>query len=763
MQGDWTVRVKSKNAAFPQRFIISGASTGNGTYNGVTATPAVAVTGSLWTIAIQHNPGAGFQLSDSKLIFPTQVGGNYEFDIQSNDSGADQDFDDLILTCSTPAAPNDFLLYGNVSLYSGRCIFNPCRKDIFVLETPFALQSALKNPILRRILEGYYPERMVPPFKVDPNPPDPPYFKPVVIDLFGEAMQPKTLANVTRLADTAPAAKPKAKETSATESTATANFRVEESPATRSVVSETLISRSRFEIATAIDGLFSPFFCPTQAGSGLTLTFEEYDRTNAEQAGGPYTGTGNRRLLGDTVTDMFGNYIFRFSFDMTFPGLEDETDTFPGQTPSTFAYPDVIVKVTGVASWDVLYESAPYFNIPNLRRINLCLPKSTVHPTSSCANGNLIGGLGNVSIGGNQNTTASTLPADLRRYGNSNYLEEDGVVSVNSPLAGFGVECASWGGMIDIFGCIYDDTKPLAANTIRWYTIRIRRAGTPTWTYVTENYKHPLFSKRNLPGYIGDDVGPFPVTIAGVPNTPAYKNIRWEVHNGGGAAGTDWIDYQIGRLMQLRTGLYDVVGGASTPGTFYLRIDGYDAAGNLVAGKTDLIALYIHNRPLNFQLTGPVLDDPTIVDAGCGLYRLTDAQNNVPIKFSFMANDPDGFVNNYSLTTGRCPSPTLALQASPMADTAAGVTTLSQGVSTSVHNSCSGYTGTLAEFSSAGLIATTLQPDTSAGEVGWIKTGEYFTIYSFGLTAYKRVTNGYNTGLSGPYQSSAQILMEKLT
>src|SRR5262245_35353811 len=95
MQGNWTVRVKSKNAAFPQRFIISGATTGNGTFNGAVATPAVPVTGNQWTIAIQHNPGTGFQLSDSKLVFPQLVGGNYQFDIQSNDSGADEDFDDL--------------------------------------------------------------------------------------------------------------------------------------------------------------------------------------------------------------------------------------------------------------------------------------------------------------------------------------------------------------------------------------------------------------------------------------------------------------------------------------------------------------------------------------------------------------------------------------------------------------------------------------------------------------------------------------------
>jgi len=54
----------------------------------------------------------------------------------------------------------------------------------------------------------------------------------------------------------------------------------------------------------------------------------------------------------------------------------------------------------------------------------------------------------------------------------------------------------------------------------------------------------------------------------------------------------------------------------------------------------------------------------------------------------------------------------------------------------------------------------TLQP--GIGETGWIKTGEYFVVYSFGLTAEKRVTNGYNSGLSGVYQSYGQIMMERL-
>lgn len=759
MQGNWTVSVKSKNAAFPQRFIISGAATGNGTYNGVVATPAVNVTGTQWTIAIQHNPGTGFQLSDTKLKFPQQIGLNYKFDIQSNDSGADQDFDDLILTCSTPANVNDFVVYGNVSLYSGRCVFNPCRRDIFVLETPYALSQALKNPLLREVLEKLYPER-IPPFIIDPNPPDPlSYFPPVVIDLYGEAMQPKTLLNFARKEDVAKPTKSKGKEDLSSEN-AISNFDITTSTSRRSIAAESSLVANKLEIAKAIDVFFRP--CNVEAGSGLTLTFEEYDRTVAEQAGGPYTGTGNRRLLGDTITDMFGNYIFRFRFDMTFPGLEDAADSFPGQTADVYAYPDVIVKVTGVASWDVLYESAPYYNIPNLKRINLCLPRSTVRITSSCQNGNLIGSLGNVFVGGNQNSTASFSAAALRRYGNNNFFEETGVVSVHSSLAGFGVECSSWGGMIDIFGCIYDVTKPLSANKIRWYTIRIRRAGTPGWEFVSENYKHPLFHKRNLPNYTGDDVGPFPTSlkIDGVSPAvvrPAYKNIRAELHTGG--PNTDWENAHIDRLMQLHTSIYDIVGGAHTPGKFYLRIDGYDAAGNPVPGETDMIALFIHNRDLNFGFAGPNLTDPSVLNAGCGLYRLTDAENDTPMALSFMANDPYGFVDNYSLTMGRCPAPTIALQAAPMPDTAAGATVLAGGVSASVRHDCDGYTGTLDEFG-AGMIPVTLTP--AVAEDGWIKAGEYFTVYSFSLTAQKRVTNGYNSGLSGTYHNTGQLMMEKL-
>jgi hypothetical protein len=220
----------------------------------------------------------------------------------------------------------------------------------------------------------------------------------------------------------------------------------------------------------------------------------------------------------------------------------------------------------------------------------------------------------------------------------------------------------------------------------------------------------------------------------------------------------------------LNTGLYDLIAGVITPGTFYVRIDGYDAAGQPVAGATDLIPLYIHNQPLDFQLTGPTLIDPSIVNAGCGLLRLTQAQMNVPMQLGFKANDPYGFVDSFALTMGRCPAPMLALQVNapnpPLANTPSGAGTLVQGQASTATpantpHGCPGYTGTLAEFSDAGIITAEFQP--AASEGGWIKATEYFTVLSFSLTARKRVTNGYNSGLSSLYQAHHSISLERLS
>ena len=764
MQGNWTVTVKSKSAAFPQRFVVQGATFGNGVKPGTPGT-SVFVIGTQWSISIQNDPGTGWRASNTNLKFPVQSGGNYVFDILSDDGGGggDADFNDLILTCSAPVNINDFIIYGNVTLYSGRCIFNPCRKFPYVIDTYPGFIKAVKNPLIRDYIEEYYPERL---HKiVDPNPPDPePYFKPLVFDTDGQAMQPKT--SIIYKNKVTEEKKRSSNDTEKSSPFAAANFEKVSSSLLNSADRTLLQSKNSIELVKSIDKLFN--ICHTDAGSNLTLTFEEYDRTSAELAGDAYTGTGNRRLLGDTITDMNGNYIFRFSFDMAFPGLEDSADFAAGEDVNVVMYPDIIVKIVEYSPFQVRYESAPFYNIPNLKKINLCLPQSSVRVSSACFNGNLIGSLGNVFIGGNQNTTASTSAANLRRYGNSNYLESTGTISVNSSLAGFGIECAAWGGSIDMKGCMYDAAKSAAANTIKWYTIRIWREGTSGLNYVSQNYKHPKFSKRNLPNYIGDDVGPFYPNAGGILNgtVPAYINIQREIF----ADGIDWEFSNLDRFMQLNTALYDIIVGVRTPGRFFVRVDGYSSSGAIVPGATDLIALFIHNNGLNFQMTAPKINDPLVVNAGCGLYRLSSSQMKTPIVFSFEANDHLGFVDNYSLTMSRCPGTAINLNANieiDLPDNTDGHFTLTGSHlfpgghnPLNVHHDCPGYRGTEDDYSNAGLVNVEIQPPL-VGD-GWILTDEYFTIYSFGLTANQRVTNGYNSGLSSTYPAYGQIMMERL-
>ena len=770
MQGNWTVAVKSKSAAYPQRFVIQGATTGNGTHSGTTGT-SVNVVGTQWSISIQNDPGTGWQSSETQLKFPTKTGGNYVFDIHSNDAGGDSDFNDLILTCSTLANINDFVIYGNVTLYSGRCIFNPCRKFPWAIETPLGLEKALKNPLLGDYLRTHYPERISP----DPEGPvvfeSDDSFKPLVFDLSGEAMQPKTALSYRRTEEAAKKAKSKTKKESDSEF-ASSNFELISSSANIANRAREL-PQDRLKLAESIGGL--TFRCAKDPGSNLTLTFEEYDRTTAELVGGAYTGTGNRNLLGDTITDMNGNYIFRFTFDMTVPGLEDASDIAPGEDVNTIIFPDVIVKIVDYAPYQVLYESAPFYNIPNLKRINLCLPESTIpQDSTTCFNGNLIGSLGNVFLGGNQNSTGSFSPGSLTRHGNSNYLEPSGIISVESSLAGFNIQCAAWRGTLDMKGCMYDATKTAPENKIKWYTIRIRRAGTSDWDYVSQNYKHPKYSNRNLPNYIGDDVGPFYPGPGGTldGSIPAYTNIQREIF----VDGVDWEFSNLTRYMRLNTLLYDLVSGVRTPGRFYVRVDGYDNAGAHVNGATDLIALFVQNKNLNFAMTTPTFDDPAILNVGCGLFHLTDAQMKTPISFTFKANenyefvnefgvlDSIGFVDNYRLSMGRCPNASIELNSNiEPVFTLSGSHVFPGGENPSnVKHGCPGYTGTEDDYSTADAVAVQVEPTVSGP--GWIMTGdgETFSVYTFGLTANQRVTNGYNSGLSGTYRASARIMMEYL-
>ena len=66
LQGTWSVSVKSKSAAWPQRFTIEGSTAADGTYSGVASTPPVLVTGDQWGVTIEHNPTGPVSWSPSR-------------------------------------------------------------------------------------------------------------------------------------------------------------------------------------------------------------------------------------------------------------------------------------------------------------------------------------------------------------------------------------------------------------------------------------------------------------------------------------------------------------------------------------------------------------------------------------------------------------------------------------------------------------------------------------------------------------------------
>ena len=517
MQGNWTVTVKSKSASFDQRLFIRGASSGNGAHVG-TPGNSVDVTGNQWTIAVQNDPGSGFQLSDSKITFPRKVGNRYEFDIQTNDAGGDQDFNDLILTCSTPVTIFDYILYGNVTLYSGNCFINPCWKLPIVIDTYEGLLTALKNPKLKDLIVEKYPQRIPDvdrPLQPSPQP-DPPYFKPIVLDL-GENKATSTTRHYYEATEAEVGSSKKRKTETSVDP---ANFALSKSENyIRGFDKPRIVDHA---LVKDISDLFL-WKCRTEPARNISLSFEEYDPTFSEINGGTYVGNGSREILGDTISDQHGNYLFKFRRYRFFPPFVRTPDTAIDTIadlstindlvaqPLYFDNPDIIIKVNAGSPLEVVYETPPYYDIPHLKRINLCFPKSRVRPTRMCFNGNLIGSLGNVFVGGNQNTSAST--SQLLRDGYSNVLTEDGKVTVNSSLAGFQIECSAWHGTVDMKGCMYDLSKSATQNKVQWYTIRVKRAGTSSWEFVTQNHKHPRFSKRSIANYTGDDVGPFPQNL----------------------------------------------------------------------------------------------------------------------------------------------------------------------------------------------------------------------------------------------------------
>ena len=697
LQGAWTVTVKSKSAAFAQRFVVSGASNGNGTYDGV-AGNAVFVNGPQWSVNIQSQaPSQPWIDSAQRITFPTVSGGLLRFDILSDDTGGDKDFNDLVLTCSMPVSASDFVIYGNVKTYAGPCIFNPCYPWYLVIETVAQLRDALANDRLRAIIKTLYPER-VPrrPGPPDPGPLDTPLVIPMGTPIENQGLVFRSAAATAKLpeAELKKAEVQKYNEAAVTRLKGTAHpVTFDGSPV---AAGSALLSKADMLDIAKLRDRIPFFFCDVEPAAGLLLNFQEYDRTATEKTGGPYTGTGSRENLGLAATDELGNYIFRFGRSLS--DLADEAlDVGPGETLATQIFPDVIVQAIGTGM-AVDYETAPYYNIPNLMRIDLCIPYGRVHPNQGCSGDRVIQRIGDIIV---LNSALSNSP---------NSMDADGRITcrnVNAPV----VDCAAWRGGLRLYACF---GKPQVTS----YTVRYFRAGIDTdWQFVDETFRlnHiPDFA----PGYGGTLVGSTPRSVHVDGGTAAMRP-TYDNHEG----DSNWIENDL--KLILSSGTYRPV---DNPGSVDFKIQAYDSAGNPVAGTDDTIRLYIDNRPATGDIDSISMGATSLGD--CGLFDLSSP--NVPLTVRYRVQDPEGFVEDWALSVTRGNNVSV-----PVVVTGGVVPKTYPSPS----SPCIPLTGTMGEVTADpdGYVTTSLQP---SGGANWLPDGVNFCAFAFMLTADDRVTDG---------------------
>lgn len=353
MQGSWTLRVKSRNAAYAQRFIVSGAATGNGVHDGIVGL-TVVVTGAQWSLQVQHQPTRqAWRDSAQRIGLPSVADGLLRAEIASNDGGLDNHFDDLVIACSLPASQADHVVYGNVKTYTGACLFNPGRDDYLVVDPPFDLVAVCTRcPQLLKVVEKLYPERLR--ARLDA----PPELTPLVI--------PSGLPNVAvglvfeSRALSVPEIDAMPSQDDAVEALQTTVKRVPFKALPMQAGIGRLAHTELAAIANIRDMAVRQRY-QVEPAPGLLLRFQRYARSPAERHdGAPYTGAGVREHLGQAMTDEQGNYLFRFQHVAEGGSAVEQR-------------PDLIVQVLGTGL-RVRFESAPYDNVANLRRIDLCVP-----------------------------------------------------------------------------------------------------------------------------------------------------------------------------------------------------------------------------------------------------------------------------------------------------------------------------------------------------------------------------------------------------
>lgn len=697
MQGTWTVAVKSKSATFAQRFLIQGSSNGKDGIHAGTPGTSIAVAGSQWSVIIENDKGIGTWVpSNERIGTPINSGGLVTFDIKSDDGGAggDKDYNDLILSCSFTPSDSEFILYGKVRSYAGLCRFNPCFPfPYLVIDTPLVLERALLNEKLRGAIKVLYPERLRLFEKAKrrfPKPiQEPEPFRPMMIPLADSEGGSVLAAQKVRF------------EASISQAVNVQNIAV----ASKVTVGSALLSSyagSILELAKSKD-IFRPI-CTTKSRPGLLLRFQEYDRTSAELVGGSYTATGNRQTMGLTVTDELGNYLFRFTRTLT--DISEETGDIPsGVSTTTGLRPDVIVQVVASigATPTVLYETGLFSDVPNLKRIDLCIPDDVLqHGTDNCLGTRAIQAIGNIfTIAGVGNT-----------------LDADGRITANN-TNGPQIMRGAWGGSLHMFACF------LGKPQVKTYTIRYRKPG-GEWSFVQEAYTHINKSAIGDPNSPLHKVGPFSVSLkvdAGpFVIVPAYNNIE---------ADSNWVETHRLRKIILSSSIYTAaLYPGESNGSVEFMIEGYDAAGNEVVGAQDILRLYIDNRLMTGDIAS--VTKGIVAPGECALFQLASPGEVITVRFK--VNHPGGFLESWGFNVYRGSATPVSVM-----DSTVPIESLSVSYNEAMHgNSFFGTANSLAPDSD-GYITVDLQPVSGA----WLPVGKTFCAFSFEVSGDLRITDGY--------------------
>lgn len=717
MQGAWTVSVAAKNAAFAQRFVVSRPGQANLVVAGV-AGNSVFVSSPQWTVNIQHQSAPGQPWIDSaqRIAFPAVSGGLLHFNINSDDGGGagDKDYNDLVLRCSMPVTASDFVVYGRARTYAGRCHWNPCYPWYYAIESRAALMQALAVPELRRIIARLYPEHLP---KRGPNPDPGPLRSPLLLP---RATAVASSGMVFRSAGLRNAA-PEREIQTASDAASFNQAAAARLGGTASAVSfdgaplaagSALLDRSDLlNLARVADRYKAILLCDVDPAPGLLLNFQEYDRTDSELAGGAYTGGGPRQNLGYASTDEQGHYVFRFSRS-PLDSAEESGDIATGETLATQVFPDLVVQALD-SGLDVDFETAPHFNIPNLKRIDLCLPWDRVHPSNPKCQGldRIITRIGDIVV-----LHAAT-------GGAPNTLTADGRITcrnANAPQ----VDCAAWrnrdvGGRVGLrlYACM---TQPqVASYTIRWNLDNVWTGAGANWQFVDESHLLVHVPLLGTPNYVGSSVGPVDraVHLDGGAATPTVKT--YDNH------GNDslWIENDL--KMILDSTRYR---SADNPGTVYFRIQGYDAGGHMVAGVDDTIALFIANKASRGEIVSVDLGTPA--DDDCTLLSLPAGSPAAPVSVKYRVDNPDGFLHGWALSVTRGNNhgvPVTASGVMPASYPAPGLA-----------NPCQFHGSDDFTTDVDGNSVTQLVPASG----GWLPPDRSFCAFAFTLTASDRVTDG---------------------